>query len=222
MADTDQRLKDETKKWLHKAVERRKAMTANRKEHKEMLTNIDNYLADSKHFLDKGMLIEAFEASIWAWAWIEIMERMNLATDEGEKTPKVIHETNAILVQDDGKLLLVKRANEPDKGTWCLPGGHVDEGEDNWEAAQREAHEEIGDVVVDKDAILTVESHEVGPEKRFARKHWHINTIYRGRVSGKIRAGDDAEDAKWFTKDELKNANLAGWTRDGLKRLGYL
>jgi len=41
---------------------------------KEALKNIDAYLSDSKYFLEKNDLIRAFEAVIWAWAWMEIME----------------------------------------------------------------------------------------------------------------------------------------------------
>jgi len=38
------------------------------------LANIAAYLSDSRYFLGKGDLIRAFEAVVWAWAWIEIGE----------------------------------------------------------------------------------------------------------------------------------------------------
>ena len=81
MDEIDQRLHAETEKWLKKAKEKRASILlkdTENKEHKEMLVNIDNYISDCQHFIDKKMMIEAFEASVWAWAWIEIMERLGI------------------------------------------------------------------------------------------------------------------------------------------------
>lgn len=41
-------------------------------EGERFLSNIRAYLSDSCHFAEKGDLIRAFEAVVWAWAWIEI------------------------------------------------------------------------------------------------------------------------------------------------------
>ena len=50
----------------------------------------------------------------------------------------------AVLVEDDGQVLLVRRANEPQRGLWTLPAGFVDAGEDPVLAAERECLEETG------------------------------------------------------------------------------
>lgn len=64
----EKELKKETEKWLSKiAVERSKIKTEN-----DFLKNIDAYISDSRSFLKKDDLIRAFEAVIWAWAWLEI------------------------------------------------------------------------------------------------------------------------------------------------------
>ena len=44
-------------------------------------------------------------------------------------------------VTDDDRVLLLKRTDEG--GCWCLPGGHVDEGETTEACARREAREEL-------------------------------------------------------------------------------
>ena len=44
----------------------------------------------------------------------------------------------AVLVQEDGKLLLVKRGVEPAMGEWAFPSGYVDRGEVVEDAARRE------------------------------------------------------------------------------------
>lgn len=48
------------------------------------------------------------------------------------------------VVTFQGKVLLLKRAEEPGKGKWALLAGHVERGEDPYLALQREAHEETG------------------------------------------------------------------------------
>src|SRR6187200_2672799 len=51
------------------------------------------------------------------------------------------------IVRYDGRLLLVRRGREPARGTWSVPGGHVEPGESDLEATAREVLEETGLVV---------------------------------------------------------------------------
>lgn len=50
----------------------------------------------------------------------------------------------ALIADDQGRLLVVVRAEEPQKGTWDLPGGFADPGESAEEAVRREVREELG------------------------------------------------------------------------------
>lgn len=52
--------------------------------------------------------------------------------------------TAVILQRANGEILLVKRAKDPAKGTWDLPGGFADFGESFEDAARREIQEELG------------------------------------------------------------------------------
>ena len=54
----------------------------------------------------------------------------------------MIENTVAILVEKEGKILLVKRLNKTFRGWWCLPGGHAEPNETIEQAAQREVREE--------------------------------------------------------------------------------
>ncbi len=73
-------LRMETEKWLAK-IEKREPMLLD-KGKKEMLENVYAYVSDTKHFLGKGDLMRAFEAVIWAWAWLEIMEELKVIKTE--------------------------------------------------------------------------------------------------------------------------------------------
>ncbi len=81
--DLAEDLRAETLKWLTRAEDLFCKLTGE----KQFLENISAYLSDSRHFLDKGDLIRAFEAVIWAWAWMEIgLERGMLREDKIEKS----------------------------------------------------------------------------------------------------------------------------------------
>ena len=69
--DVGEDLKHETEKWLKKAKEKRKDFPDGKH-----TKNIDAYISDSQHFMKKGDLVRAFEAVIWAWAWMEILEEL--------------------------------------------------------------------------------------------------------------------------------------------------
>lgn len=68
----EQQLREETEKWLVKAKDRRKRIRSS----SPHMKNIDAYLSDSEYFLSKQDMLRAFEAVIWAWAWIEILEEL--------------------------------------------------------------------------------------------------------------------------------------------------
>jgi hypothetical protein len=76
--DLEADLKSETLKWLVKAdhLFGRTSPKDNR-----FAKNIAAYLSDSRHFLNNGDLIRAFEAVIWAWAWMEIGLEMGLLAE---------------------------------------------------------------------------------------------------------------------------------------------
>jgi 8-oxo-dGTP diphosphatase len=60
-----------------------------------------------------------------------------------------------VLLEDrDGRVLLLRRADDDDTypGRWELPGGGIDRGETEAQAAARELHEEVG-LAVDADAL---------------------------------------------------------------------
>ncbi len=103
----------------------------------------------------------------------------------------------AILIERDGRVLLVRRVNEPHRGLWTLPAGFVDAGEDPKAAAERECLEETG-LTVRATAVLDVIAGREHPRGA------DFVIVYRGEdVSGEPRAGDDADEVAWFDHDGL-------------------
>lgn len=72
----DRELKEETLKWLEK-IESERFRPAGSKG-KEFEKNIKAYISDCNYFLEKNDLVRAFEAVVWAWAWIEIGREMKV------------------------------------------------------------------------------------------------------------------------------------------------
>ena len=69
-------LKKEIDKWLPKVKkEFQKIKTTS---DQSFLKNIGAYIEDTSYFLEKKDLIRAFEAVIWAWAWLEIGKRKKI------------------------------------------------------------------------------------------------------------------------------------------------
>lgn len=105
--------------------------------------------------------------------------------------PKV---ATGVVVEHEGRILLVRRNHEPMLGRWAFPSGYVDAGEVVEEAAAREVREETG-VEVALDRLLGVWSHVGDPV---------IFIAYAGhRVAGEAVSGDEAFEVAWFAPDAL-------------------
>ena len=97
----------------------------------------------------------------------------------------------------NNKLLLVRRAIEPAKGCWTIPGGFVDAWENPAETASRECAEETGLEVIAEKLLDLVPSQHHSNGAGFV-------IFYRGKiVSGKLQAGDDADAVDWFGINQL-------------------
>lgn len=108
----------------------------------------------------------------------------------------------AVLVADQDRVLLVRRAVDPRRGWWALPAGFVEVDELPQEAAAREALEETG---------LHVEVGDLLRMRRMANpdKPGFLVT-YRGQaVGGQLRAGDDVSEVRWFAAGEIPWDELA-------------
>jgi len=103
---------------------------------------------------------------------------------------------DAVLL-NEGTILLVKRGHAPFKGSWALPGGRIESNETVEHCLIREFREETGLSVIPLMMFGIYSSPKRDPR----------GTISAGfvvkRVSGNLRPGSDAKEAKWFPVSKL-------------------
>tara|TARA_R110002110_G_C13454717_1_gene717456 strand:+ start:2814 stop:3281 length:468 start_codon:yes stop_codon:yes gene_type:complete len=118
----------------------------------------------------------------------------------------------AIVAMYQNQILWIKRAEEPRRGYWALPGGFMEIDESPREAAVREAREETG---IELDALST-ELYVVGNIRSINEVH----LLFRAECSSSlIEPGPEALDARWFTEEEAPWGNLAyAIAEEGLRR----
>ncbi|PVZ08550.1 NUDIX hydrolase [Actinomycetospora cinnamomea] len=117
-----------------------------------------------------------------------------------------------IVVDADGRVLLVRRGRDPEAGRWSLPGGRVEPGETAAEATAREVTEETGLRVAVGDEVGTVR--RPAPDGRiFAIHDFRCRPLDPAAVP---RAGDDAADARWVDAAAFDALDAAGELVSGL------
>ena len=70
--EVKERLIEETNKWLEKVKAERTFIILLDQKKTDFLDNIDAYISDSEFFLENEDFVEAFEAVVWSWAYLEI------------------------------------------------------------------------------------------------------------------------------------------------------
>lgn len=102
-----------------------------------------------------------------------------------------------LVLDERGRVLLVRRAIEPFRGQWALPAGYQEIDEPPAETAVREVLEESGIRV----EVLSLFDLIFVPED--LRRPANVAIFLCRVVGGELRAGEDALEAAWFALDEL-------------------
>ncbi|MBD8893091.1 NUDIX hydrolase [Roseibium litorale] len=124
----------------------------------------------------------------------------------------------SVLCHHDGLVLMIKRGKPPFEGHWSLPGGMVEVGETLKQAAARELLEETGLEAALTEPAEIFDSIQHDDQGR-VQSHFVLTVFAAAYVSGALRAGDDARDARWFAPDMLDGLQTTPGTPGRIRRL---
>ncbi len=126
----------------------------------------------------------------------------------------------AIVIHDD-KILMVKRGVEPGRGLWAIPGGTLRLGETLRACAAREILEETGVTIAVGECIYVFDliEHDDAGKVKF---HFVVADFAAIYVEGEPKGSDDAEEAGWFSREELHDLPVSKNTLKALHSIGFL
>jgi 8-oxo-dGTP diphosphatase len=107
------------------------------------------------------------------------------------------------LVHNGGRILLVKRGKEPNKGRWMIPGGLVELGEKLEEAVLREVKEELGfDASIDR--MLDVANEVVLDEEERVKYHYVlIDFLVSPNQHDDVVLNEESSSYQWFAPESI-------------------
>jgi len=126
----------------------------------------------------------------------------------------------AVIVKDN-KVLLIKRAGEPGRGLWSIPGGLVELGEKIKDAVRREVKEETG-LEVKVNEIADVTEIITRDEEGKVKYHFVIVDFFAEPLKGELKPSSDALEAKWVEFEDLRKYHLTETVEKLFKKLGFL
>lgn len=111
----------------------------------------------------------------------------------GVSHPRFAVTAGAIIIDDQGRVLLLKHRFRPGSG-WGMPGGFLEKGEQPEAAVRRELREEAG-LEIEKVQLVLV---------RTFKKPRQLEIVFRCRPVGDTnQLNYEIQKASWFTADEL-------------------
>lgn len=127
------------------------------------------------------------------------------------------------VVNADGKFLLIRRANEPGRGLWSIPGGLVEVGERIRDAVRREVKEETG-IEVEVGRLIDVLENIVLDEDGRVKFHYILIDFEAEPLSEdlELHPSSEALEARWFTPDEMRDIPMAATARTLFRKMGIM
>jgi 8-oxo-dGTP diphosphatase len=104
------------------------------------------------------------------------------------------------VIVEAGRVLLVRRGNEPMKGHWTLPGGLLELGESLTGGVIREVREETGLTVEPLQLVELVDRIHHKAER--IRYHYVIADYLCRVTGGALQAASDADAVRWVEREE--------------------
>jgi 8-oxo-dGTP diphosphatase len=118
------------------------------------------------------------------------------------------------VIIEGGRVLLVRRATEPLRGEWSVPGGMLELGEKLRDGVRREVLEETG-LVVEPGEVLDVFDSIFTCDQGRTQYHYVLIDYLCRPVSGEAMPGTDVSDVRWVSESDLPGMRL----RDSIEQV---
>jgi 8-oxo-dGTP diphosphatase len=118
----------------------------------------------------------------------------------------------------NGRILLVKRAFDPGKGKWSIPGGLVELGEKLSDACIRETEEETG-IKIQVLELINAYDMVVPDDAGKIKYHYVLIDFLASPVGGAEKSSDEVLEMKWVTYEEAKKMDMTNSARRALQEL---
>jgi 8-oxo-dGTP diphosphatase len=125
----------------------------------------------------------------------------------------------AVIIHHD-RALLVRRATEPLKGEWSVPGGMLELGEKLHDGIRREVLEETG-LEVQPGEVLDVFDSIFRDAQGRTEYHYVLIDYLCHCISKEAKAGSDVSEIRWVREDELATMGLRELTEQVVRK-GFL
>ncbi len=130
--------------------------------------------------------------------------------------PKQPELASSVILERDGRYLLVRRANPPSADMYAFPGGRAEPGEAPEQTALRELQEETG--IHARNPVL-FETYDL-PGKESEGRHFFLSVFKaQADATAVAVASDDAAGLGWFTPDEIFALPIPDSVRQCVERL---
>lgn len=136
------------------------------------------------------------------------------------RRPRIVLGAGAI-VHRRGRMLVVKRAEEPHRGFWSFPGGMVEEGESPTEAAARETLEEVGLRVKIED-VFYVASYLPAELGRGPWSQVVVVDYLAKPLKGRVVLNGESSDFRWLAPSEFDALETTPQVRDCVRKFAAL
>ena len=129
-----------------------------------------------------------------------------------EYPPAPLVAVAAVVLDDDGRVLMVERGRPPSQGMWALPGGLLDMGEAVRDGVVREVREETGAEIEVVELVDLFEPIHRDADGRI-RYHFVVIDFWAHFRGGTVAPDDDAEQAAWVSLARLEDLPMEEATR---------
>ncbi len=124
----------------------------------------------------------------------------------------------AIIINEDGKALILKRSNTTQgDGKWCLPGGNIEYGQTAAEAMVKEIKQETSLTSKHMEFLFILEN----LPSQESELHY-VNLAFVCSAEGKVQLNHESSDYAWIDSGDLNNYNIAFKNDEILLKYWYL